>query len=54
MKKIIYKVYEKCPKAQTPRLVAAYSSLTKAIAVSRQPNRYILFRGSPVESLIVR
>lgn len=52
--KPLYKVYEKKPKQREPRLVAAYHDLKRALAVSKAPNRYLLFKGTDPQSLIPR
>lgn len=52
--KPLYKVYEKKPKQREPRLVAAYHDLKRALAVSKAPNRYLLFKGTDPQSLITR
>lgn len=52
--KPLYKVYEKKPREQKAKLVAAYKDFRKALAVSKAPNRYLLFRGSDPKTLLVR
>ena len=52
--KPLYKVYEKKPREHHAKLVAAYHDFKKALAVSKSPHRYLLFKGQDIKSILPR